>query len=230
MTEVKVCLHCGNKTQMELINSHEHEEGEFEYDDEQGPYQIGAYFEKYNFYKCPVCNRFTLELEESNTFYIESNGAMPVTTKILYPAIETSLSKLPSGVKAAYQAAQKVRNIDGAICAIAIRRTLEKMCKDQGVTGRDLYTKLKQLSEKGIIPPILDEMSFLIKDIGNQAAHADEGEFDEHLINSLLKFTSIILEYVYALPSEIKKIQRYMSTLTEEKEEKVIGENRKDGE
>ncbi|WP_340084188.1 DUF4145 domain-containing protein [Siminovitchia sp. FSL H7-0308] len=225
MKEVKVCFHCGNKTQMELINNHSHTETEYEFDLEGGAYPIGEYYEEYFFYQCPVCNKFTLECKESDTFSSFPSGELIHTIKTLYPAIDTSKNRLPSSIRAAYQAAQKVRNIDGAICAIAIRRTLERMCKDKGATGRNLYTKLKQLSDKGIIPPILDDMSILIKDIGNQAAHADDAEFDEPLIRSLLKFTDIILEYVYVLPYEIKRLQLTMSDRKKEEEEKETKES-----
>lgn len=210
---------------MKKVNEYMHESGEYEYDPAHGPYQIGAYFDNYIMYLCPVCNRFTIELVMTNSFETNQYGVPIETKKVLYPSIDTSLKRLPHGVREAFQASLKVRHIDGAVCAIAIRRTLEKMCKDKNAEGKGLYNKLKFLSENGTIPPILDEMSNIIKDIGNEAAHADDIEFDDVVISSLIRFTEIILEYVYVLPKEIKRIQFDMSSRKEEKEaEKATNE------
>lgn len=218
---IKTCLHCGNKTKMDLIKDHVFSKGEFENDPYHGTIQIGEWWETYNFLQCPVCERFSLEVTSGSTFEIDYDGNPVETTRLLYPTSESKIKRLPKGVKEAFTAALKVRNIDGAVSAIAIRRTLEKMCKDQDAKGKDLYKRLKNLAERGIIPPILDEMSLLIKDIGNEAAHADEVDFDEALISSLFKFTEIILEYVYVLPKELKKLQFDMSLRREEDEPEV---------
>ncbi|TDK58124.1 DUF4145 domain-containing protein [Bacillus salipaludis] len=219
MKEVKLCLHCGNKTQMELISSHQHNMPDFTYEPGFGEVQIGEAWDVYKLFQCPVCEKFTLEKSSSSTYECDQEGAPFWSEKILYPYIEPQIKRLPSGVKEAFEAAHKVRNIDGAITALALRRTLERMCKEKGAEGRDLYNKLKKLSEDGVIPPILSEMSTIIKDIGNEAAHGDNVKFDDELVSSLFKFTEIILEYVYVIPKHLKQIQYDMSLRKEEKHE-----------
>ena len=219
MKEVKLCLHCGNKTQMELINTHKQDTPEIEYDPGYGEIQIGEYWDIYRFYQCPVCEKFTLEQNSSSSFECDYDGTPMWSKKILYPLVDTQIKKLPTGVKEAFEAAHKTRNIDGAITALALRRTLERMCKHKGAEGKDLYLKLKHLADNGVIPPILSEMSKIIKDIGNEAAHGDDVEFDDELVKSLFKFTEIILEYVYTLPRQLKQIQYDMSLRKEEKSE-----------
>lgn len=85
------------------------------------------------------------------------------------------------------------------------------MCKDKGASGKTLYLKLKDLSDKGVLPPILTEMTSVLRDLGNAAAHGDEREFSEELIESMIKFTNVILDYVYNLPDKLSEIQKQLS-------------------
>ncbi|MFD3447444.1 DUF4145 domain-containing protein [Microbacteriaceae bacterium 4G12] len=123
---------------------------------------------------------------------------------------------MPNNVAKAFESALKVRQIDGEIYASAIRRTLEMMCKDKGEEGRNLYSMLKALSDKGMLPPILNDMSSVLREIGNAAAHADEDNFHHDLVPSMIEFTNIILDYVYNLPKQIKTIQDRISKKTTE--------------
>lgn len=82
------------------------------------------------------------------------------------------------------------------------------MCKDFRATGKDLYSKLKELSERGVLPPILSEMGDILKLMGNAAAHGDDAEFDDEIILSLIDFTQIILDYVYNIPANLEAVQQ----------------------
>lgn len=104
------------------------------------------------------------------------NGKLEPEVTLLYPQISSN-ARMPKNVRKAFDAAKKVRNIDGAICALSLRRTLEMMCKDKGATKGDLFKKLKYLSEQGILPPILDKMASVLRHLGNSAAHADSADF-----------------------------------------------------
>ncbi|MCS1350285.1 DUF4145 domain-containing protein [Mechercharimyces sp. CAU 1602] len=67
-------------------------------------------------------------------------------------------------------AALKTKNIDGAICVLALRRTLEMMCIDKGENNRNLYKNIQELSDRDILPPILDGMAGILREVGNYAA------------------------------------------------------------
>lgn len=44
MKEVRLCFHCGNKTQMELVTTYKHNIPEVEYEPGYGEIQIGEYW------------------------------------------------------------------------------------------------------------------------------------------------------------------------------------------
>lgn len=204
MQEEKVlqCFHCGNKTLMPLKAECKYED----YDPECG---LGETYFWYVFL-CPVCHKITLEQQYNFSEEMEYNGKPIWHSNILYPEINSEI-ELPPSVKSTFEAALKVRNIDGSICALSIRRTLEVMCKEKGEVDGSLYQKLKNLSSKGILPDILDEMADILRNLGNSAAHADETEFSDDIVSSMIEFTKIILDYVYVLPNKLATIQKKLS-------------------
>ncbi|MEH7526729.1 DUF4145 domain-containing protein [Bacillus sp. JJ1503] len=139
-------------------------------------------------------------------------------SKNSYPRFEAKEEYVPKGVKDAFDAALKVRNLDGAICILALRRALEKLCKHKCAEGKDLFSKLKDLQNKKILPEIIKDLSYILRKEGNSAAHADDIEFDQDTVNLMVEFTQTIIDYVYTLPEKIKKAQERIKNHEPEKE------------
>lgn len=207
-----VCLHCGNKTLMEKVKSHIHRKSEFLYEDETQdgiPYDVYLKHQwEWELYFCPACDNITLLESYWNS---QMSSEMEEFEQILYPGHDFSKEAihLPWNVRKAFEAAMKVKNIDGAICTLSLRRTLEMMCKDKGETGlRDsLYQKLTNLSHANVLPPTIGDIAQFVKNLGNDAAHADNREFPPDLVDSLIEFTKNILEYVYILPVKLQLLR-----------------------
>ncbi|WP_163102267.1 DUF4145 domain-containing protein [Peribacillus alkalitolerans] len=203
-----ICLHCGNETIMEVSAKVNEKEYEYMYDDYHGEdVPVATYYTTYTLYKCPVCSKITLKSVEAFDADTDHRGRVNEYENILYPVQTGDLKFVPERIKGAYESALKTKNVDRVMCAIGLRRTLEMLCHDQGAEGRTLYNRLVDLSEKAIIPKVLDKVSHLIRDLGNSAAHAEDVEFDMHVINDLIRFTRIILDYVYVIPKELRRIQ-----------------------
>ena len=208
--KVLTCHHCGNKTAMKEVAKYLHKETEENWDYTYDPYrpvEVITYLTEWCLFLCPVCINVTLEKASQNSEETEPGGQPIISEELLYPFKTIEENYIPKNVAKAFEAALKVKQIDGAICAIAIRRTLEMMCKDKGEEGKNLYRMLKSLSDKGVLPPILNDMASVLREIGNAAAHADEEEFNHDLVPSMIEFTNIILDYVYNLPKQIEQIQ-----------------------
>lgn len=163
----------------------------------------GRFIKKWTMLYCPVCCNVTLLYESE--IYLLPVGNMK-NRSILYPQVSID-GDVPTLINTAFDSALKVRS-DGAICCLALRRTLEMICKNNGETSGTLEKKLLRLSEKGIIPPILDEMAKLLRQIGNDAAHGNDKSFSVTIVNILIDFTRTIIEYVYVLPQKLRKIQK----------------------
>ncbi|OXM86263.1 DUF4145 domain-containing protein [Paenibacillus rigui] len=208
--KVITCFHCGNKTSMKQVANHKINDREEIWDysyDLYSPIHIIGFYKEWKMFLCPVCNEITIEKSSSNTEETEPNGNPIVYEEIIYPQFTSNNSFIPAPVNDAFEAALKVRHLDGAVCIIALRRTLEKMCKHKGAVGKDLFLKLKDLQSKNILPPIMDDISYILRKEGNSAAHADDVEFSKETVALLIEFTEVILDYVYSLPAKIEKAQ-----------------------
>jgi signal recognition particle subunit SEC65 len=201
--KVLLCISCGNKTFMGKVASYQDKEEEWDEDDYER-FHVGTISKTWELYFCPVCHNVTLELIQWEDYH---GCPEPRTYTIVYPAMMSKSQAVPMKIKRAFDAALKVRNIDGAICALSIRRTLEMMCKEKGETKGSLYQKLTNLALKGILPPILDKMASVLRTLGNNAAHAEDKDFPPKLVSSMIEFTEIILDYVYLLPKKLADIQ-----------------------
>jgi hypothetical protein len=208
--KVLTCLHCGNKTLMKQVAKHNVTEHEEIYNYSYDPYRpidVITFGKAWYLYLCPVCIEVTLERHSWFSEEMGPNGEPFVYEDILYPAFSTKENYIPKGVKDAIDAALRVRNLDGAICILALRRALEKMCKDKGAKGKDLFEKIKDLQTKNILPEIINNVSYILRKEGNSAAHADDVDFDTETVNLMIEFTKTILDYVYTLPEKIRKAQ-----------------------
>ncbi|MDP4092823.1 MAG: DUF4145 domain-containing protein [Bacillota bacterium] len=197
---IEECRFCGNKTKLDIVASHHvAERGEFCFD------------EYWLILVCSVCRNisFAKNYSGEDTLSQDENGHAFYEDYFvtLYPLNTYQGSNVPKQVHNAFQTALKARYLDGAICLISLRRTLEIICKDQGETKGDLVGKIQRLSNKGILPPILKDVSNILRTMGNEAAHGDEINYSENEINEMINFTQIIIEYVYILPSRLSKIK-----------------------
>lgn len=198
-------MHCGNKSEMLQEAFFRKVYPDYE---PMGPFGelecVAEYAKTWKLFFCPVCKNATLILEEFNDY-----AEPTVERNQLYPPVDTEHGEIPRNIKKAFTAAVTCRNLDGAMCAMGLRRTLEMICKDKGETEGNLFKKLQKLSNKGILPPILDQMAAVLRELGNSAAHADDinYEFPSELAPDLIEFTKVILNYLYVLPSKIQEIQ-----------------------
>lgn len=204
--KAKLCLHCGNETIFEIKSEVNEKEHDFAYDDYGREIPVITFFSTYTLYKCPVCFKVTLTSLEYNDQEIWPDGSHAEYKETLYPVRTGELSLVPDKIKNAYESALKTKNVDNVMCVIGLRRTLDILCREHGEVKGSLHSRLNNLSERGIIPEVLDDASHLIRMIGNSAAHEDV-EFDNYVVNYMIKFTRIILEYVYVIPKEIERMQ-----------------------
>lgn len=207
------CNHCGNTTYMIVATSYLHDFPLYHWEEIEDHHEWIqskeiALSKEYKLFLCPVCDEITLEVTETN--YEERK----IKKIVLYPFENTIINGvIPEQIHQAYISAQKVCKIDRNICLMALRRTLEMVCKDKGESIGNLYEMLTNLASKGALPPLLSEMAHILRDMGNSAAHGDAQEIPNELVCILMEFTRSILDYVYVLPNKIQEMQKsYVSS------------------
>jgi hypothetical protein len=187
------CGHCQNTTPMEIAAEASTVR---EYSDDRSgeTWEAGVV---YQLSKCPACDNMTLRSYDWHSGYMDGSD---VEHKTLYPVGEKTLRGLPQKIDSAYQAAQKVRNVDANAYGVLLGRVLELVCEDRGASGRTLDKKLENLAHNNEIPSKLVNVAAGLRKLRNIGAHAGLGELTPAELPVLDDLTRAILEYVYSAP------------------------------
>lgn len=199
---IEECRHCGNKTKLDIVGKYtEYGDPEFDYRWEKNWLML----------KCCACGKISLGSIYSgeDTLISYDNGEYEYeniyTTH--FPIETYTGTNVPEKVNDAFSSALKVHYVDNVICLIALRRTLEIICKDKGAKGKTLEKKILDLTQKCVFPQVINEASDILRILGNEAAHGDDVNYDERIVQEMINFTQIVIEYVYVIPFRINNIK-----------------------
>lgn len=218
------CYHCGNTGLLDIVGEHKHVYGGPIFN-EQGKnidYELEETF-KWAILSCPVCHKTILYQWYNNETMCDHNRLDFYEEEILYPENKLNLQGVPSRIKSALESAIKVKNIDTALCVMALRRVLEQVCKENNAKGKTLEVMIRDLINKNILPNGFDEACAIIRFLGNKAAHGSESVFYLHEVEELISLLKAIIDYLYIIPQRINKVKEKI-TIKEEKTESESGE------
>ena len=168
----------------------------------------------YQIIQCQGC-LFVSFCEESlcsaDIMYGEEN---PATERRLFPnrivgrAMMQGAQQLPESVYDIYEEAHSALCSELLIMAgFGVRATLEAVCKDQEISGRNLKIKIENLSEAGLITPSGAEILQQLRSMGNAAAHEMKLH---HLaeISAAFDVIEYLLQGVYILPMQAEFLSK----------------------
>lgn len=132
---------------------------------------------------------------------------------------------VPQAIRNAYAEASRIREIAPNAFAVQIRRALEALCDDRKAKGRNLGEKLKDLSGRGEIPPVLSEMTDVLRLIGNIGAHGIDQTVHQLHVFALDDFFKAIVEYVYVAPARLREFKKSMGKMKKKQKLKASESN-----
>lgn len=199
---IEECRHCGNKTKLDIVGNFV-QESIFEED----------YMWRKNWLllKCCCCGEVSLGYKyygEDTAYYDNNEIEYEEIYKTCFPVETYNGLNVPDNINNAFSAAIKAKYNDNMICILALRRTIEMICKDQNETQGKLQDKIKALAKKNVFPATIYNASDILRILGNQSAHGDDVEYDNNTVNEMITFTQIIIEYVYVIPYRIDRIKK----------------------
>lgn len=155
-----------------------------------------------------------IELDENGNEYIP-----PVYNVIPDPiqAIEPIKSlELPIEIRQIYLETVKCINSGNLILAGAgCRATIEAICKQQQVQGKQLESKINKLAQKGIITKNDRDHLHAIRFMGNDSIH-NAIAFDLNELIIVAKIINTILTSIYIIHNEFQKLKEKPITTYEE--------------
>lgn len=193
---VLVCPHCGNQTPHKLVFSHSYEGDWYGAD---GILTDGAPSSCYRGLSCVTCG--DLSIYESHDFD-ESEE------RLVFPANVTLDESIPDTVASNYSESKRVQKVSPNAFAVLIRRALEALCDDRGVPSGNLQARLAKLSEMGEIPPVLVEVTDVLRTLGNSGAHSTLQKVTVPMTWQMDKFFRTLVEYVYVAPARLAEFRK----------------------
>ena len=158
--------------------------------------------------ECSHCHRHILfyGATQSN---IDTSREEPSRLEILqtFPSLEVISDALPPlAAKFLQQAIESRHAPDGALMLAA--SAIDAMLKDKGLTNGSLYSRIKSASDQNLLTSEMAAWAHEIRLSANEPRHADE-EFTGATAEDaeqILAFTRALGEYLYDLPSRVKKM------------------------
>ena len=198
------CFHCGNQGLMPVKHIHSHDFGGDVYDEFGNIVncELEEHFD-WILLSCPVCEKVTL-IEEYNE---EFSRDYYTAVETLYPQSTIDYTGVPEKIKNAFESAMKVKNIDTAVCSLALRRVLEAICKERGAEGKSLEAMIKNMIDRNVLPKMFDDACWIVRQLGNSAAHGDNKHFSLRQVDQTIVFMQNIINYLYALPEKMKEMR-----------------------
>lgn len=202
--KVAYCPHCGNRAPQRLIHKQNYLERIWDSTDgsESEPLSCSMFVAV-----CETCgylliyDNFGDQLED-NQFYHCS---------LVFPQAGRLHNAVPERIAEVYEEARRIKEIAPNAFAVQIRRALEALCEDRGVKNGNLQQRLKNLAEKGDIPPVLADASDALRLLGNIGAHGVGESVHPLLAHAVDEFFRAIVEYVYVAPSKLQDFKNQMN-------------------
>lgn len=154
--------------------------------------------------QCSTCEYVLLYEELRDDEFIELADAT-----LLWPEAGRLHNAVPEKVRESYQKAVRLKPIHPPAFANQIGVALERMCKDQGATGRSLADKLRDLRNREILPATLAEMTEKVRVFRNLGSHADDDdEVTPADADAIDEFFRAVVEYVYVAPHRVAEVKK----------------------
>lgn len=196
---VGFCPHCCNMAPQEIVSTVDAVEEE-----------VGETL-TYVIAQCQTCGHILLyvTIGDRTTFDPQLLGEQ----RPVWPNAELGLG-IPTVVRQRYEEAQRIKHIAPNAFAGQIRSCLEALCHDRGATKGSLVKNLEELATRGEIPPLLAQMSEVIRVLGNVGVHG-LGDIGPRDVCAIDEFFKALVEYVYEAPWRLRMFQSRLRELKE---------------
>ena len=89
-----------------------------------------------------------------------------------------------------------------------VRRTLEGVCIEQGITKKPLFKALEEMRDKGLIEGRLFEWAESLRVLGNEGAHYTGNRVSREDASDALAFSEAILDYLYVFAAQFEDFKK----------------------
>lgn len=228
--QVGICPHCPDNTRQVFVEGiHEYSE---EIPDQRGKRYVYGDVHTLSFFRCDSCHTivgyrtyyadavdiaWAEKLDKKWVLHRDDCGNDPcfkAHASLIYlthrKASNRTLSEhVPDRIKSLYDRALKVKDIEPNSFVVHIRHALETLCIDRGARTGNLRDKLAKLSERGVFPPLVEQIANEVRLIGNDGAHGKRRDVEPKRVPAIDDFFHLVLGYVYDAPARLNEFRKH---------------------
>jgi hypothetical protein len=184
---VLVCAHCQQPSH-QVVRGQATEPA----DDPADPWSSSAEF---TLVQCEECRQVSLVVKDDLPF----DTPYPVR-EFVYPATRKLSPQVPNDLRREFEEAQACLSARAFTASVVmVRRTLEGICKDNGITRKNLADMLTKLRDDGLVDATLAEWADSLRHLGNEGAHFTGKQVSQQDATDALAFAEALLDHIYVL-------------------------------
>jgi hypothetical protein len=133
--------------------------------------------------------------------------------ELIWPEPDDLHHSVPDAVQRIYEEAMRIRQHAPNAYATQIRRALEALCEDRGMPKGTLHQRLQALSATGALPPLLSEMTDVLRILGNMGAHESTQQVRSWHVAAIEEFFKAVIEYIYVAPYKLDEFRQQLAAM-----------------
>jgi Domain of unknown function (DUF4145) len=144
---------------------------------------------------------------------VEGEKKRKLLVEILWPTPERTLSDVvPESLRLEHAEARACFNAKAYTATVVmVRRTLEGVCSDHGITKKPLYVALEEMRSSELIEGRLFEWAQELRVLGNDAAHFTGRAVSSQDAEDALSLAEALMDYMYVFSAQFDKFRRRRS-------------------
>jgi endogenous inhibitor of DNA gyrase (YacG/DUF329 family) len=159
--------------------------------------------------QCTRCQLPSIQVREDRGRGFDSDDPT-----VLFPAPRRLSQEVPRPLRQEWEEAQSCfRNKLYTATAVMVRRTVEGVAKQQGVTERTLAESMRKLRSLGRIDSTLSSWADGLKVISSQSPHLADTTVSRQDAEDALSFAEAVLDHIYVLRRRFDEFQSRRSTV-----------------
>jgi hypothetical protein len=159
----------------------------------------------YVFAECEICWQTLVIRRRINETGAHRRGVF----EILWPVLERNLSDtVPESLRQEHSEALACFNAKAYTATVVmVRRTLEGVCADHGITRKPLYAALDKMRSTGLIEGRLLEWAQGLRVLGNDAAHFTARPVSGQDAKDALSLAEALIDYMYVFTAQFEQFR-----------------------
>jgi hypothetical protein len=170
------------------------------------PENLLDFAREYTLLQCLDCREASLQVREVYNWFDDPGPEIP---KFAYPAMRQLSDEVPKDLRREFEEAQVCLNAKAYTATVVMaRRTLEGICKDNGINERVLAKGLKKMEELGLIDRTLADWADGLRVLGNQGAHYTGTRVARQDAVDALAFAEALVDQIYVMRKRFDEFRK----------------------